>query len=192
MKKETVLIIAVVLVVAMLVPTPLLAKRSKKKKAADKAPAVSEVLQRINFLSDDDKRRFNDLSDEQRQKITNGRIDNGFNAWMVKLALGEPFYGTEHSPIFTDYEEVWLYTKPDVTQDITKERIIDSQTNWPTIHRVTRKKTCNVSDFFVLWDRGVVQAVHTATDKKVHGSCTIETSEAFLPIVDGKPVEPKQ
>ncbi|MDO8519098.1 MAG: hypothetical protein Q7T11_02915, partial [Deltaproteobacteria bacterium] len=79
----------------------------------------------------------------------------------------------------------------DVVNDVTENRIFDRQTNWPTIHRVTKKKSCNISDFFVLWDRGVVQAIHRESTPQVHGSCTIETEEAFLPIVDGKPVEPR-
>lgn len=141
-------------------------------------------------MSTDDRRRFDALSKKQQSKIRKGQIEKGFNAWMVELAMGKPFYATEHHPIYTDYEEVWLYTKPDVTESVRENKIIDPQTNWPTIHRKSRKKICYIADFFVLWDRGVVERFHRARERKAHGSCTIETQEAFLPIVNGKPVEP--
>lgn len=164
---------------------------AKKKKNAPPVPAAqTEAEKRVQNLTGDELRQFESLSDEQKNLISKGKIDEGFNAWMVKVALGEPFYGTEHHPIFTDYEEVWLYVKPDVLENITENRIIDPQTNWPTLHRKIETKICQVTDFFVLWDRGVVQDVHTVTDKKVQGSCTLETREEFLPIVDGKPVRP--
>ena len=188
---KKILIGAVLLLYASLfLSHPALAKKSKNK-SPPVAAVISPITGRLNSLNPDDKRKFEALSDEQREKIKKGEIDKGFNAWMVKLALGEPFYGTEHHPKFVDYEEVWLYTRPQVNQDVSEKRIIDSQTNWPTLHRTTRKKTCNVSDFFVLWDRGVVQDIHKETHPQVHGSCVIETEKAYLPIVDGKPVEPK-
>lgn len=169
--------------------TPALAKKAKK---SPPVPIVtSPVTQRFNALNADDKRKFDALSDEQKEKIKKGEIGEGFNEWMVELALGKPFYGTEHHPKFVDYEQVWLYTKPQVTEDVSENQIFDRQTNWPMLHRVTHKKICNVSDFFVLWDRGVVQELRKESAPQVHGSCTIETQEAFLPIVNGKPVEPK-
>ncbi len=146
---------------------------------------------RVAALTAAEKIQFDALSDDQKKAILNGKVEYGFNEWMIKLAVGEPFYGTEHHPRFVDYEQVWLYTKPDVKEDIREEKMIDRQTNWPTIHRTTTKKTCNVGDYFILFDRGVVEKVVPDTERKVHGSCTIETSEAYLPIVDGKPVEPK-
>lgn len=164
---------------------------AKKKKKAAKAPVSTEVQGRFQNLSAEDQRLFDSLSEEQQNLIRAGKIDKGFNAVMVKWALGEPFYGTEHHPVFTDYEEVWLYTKKDVKSDRKENRIIDPQTNWPTIHRIETTKTCVIGDFFVLWDRGVVQAIHPDPAPKVYGTCTIETQEAFLPIVDGKPVEPR-
>lgn len=174
---------------SFLIPSGLaLAKKDKKQKNQAAAPAYTNP--RLQNLSADDKRQFDALSDDQQQKIKEGKIDLGFNAWMVKLALGEPFYATEHHPVFVDYEQVWLYTKPDVQQDVTEEQIIDPTNNWPTIHRKIKKKTCTVGDFFVLWDRGVVNKIDPTNDKKVYGSCTVEEQEAFLPIVNGKPVEP--
>ena len=163
----------------------------KLKKAPPPPVLVSAVQQRFDSLSADDKRKFDALSDDQKEKIKKGEIGEGFNEWMVELALGKPFYATEHHPKFVDYEQVWLYTKLEITQDVSENRIFDQQTNWPTIHRITHKKTCHVSDFFVLWDRGVVQEVRHETAPQVHGSCTLETEEAFLPIVNGKPVEPR-
>lgn len=170
------------------VVSPALAK--KKEKKAEVAP--SAVGERMRHLSDEDRRLLDSLSKHQKELILKGKIEEGFNSWMVKMALGEPYYATEHHPVYTDYEEVWLYTKPDITNDVKEEQIIDRSTQWPTIHRTTRKKSCMVGDFFVLWDRGVVQEIHHSKDKRVFGSCTLETSEAYLPIVDGKPVEPKK
>lgn len=189
MKK--ILTITIVLILAGVVAVqPALAK--KKKKRSDKPTGESsDVMRRCKNPMPEDQRLFDSLSDEQREKILAGEIDKGFNAWMVKCSLGEPFYGTEHHPVFTDYEEVWLYTKNDVKSDRKENQIIDPQTNWPTIHRIETTKTCAIGDFFVLWDRGVVQAIHPDPAPKVYGTCTIETQEAFLPIVDGKPVEPK-
>lgn len=185
-KNKAVLVTSLVIILCVLVSPA----HARKKKNNSKEPvAASEVESRINNLNPDDKRKFEALSAEQQKLIRSGKIDQGFNAWMVELALGKPFYGTEHHPIFTDYAEVWLYTRPEITQDKTENKIIDSQTNWPTIHRITKIKVCTVGDFFVLWDRGVVQKI-TPADAKTQGKCTLETKEAFLPIVDGKPVEP--
>ena len=173
-------------------------KKSKEDKKSKKSSMMSAIQktgaqQRIDQLSGEDHRRFDSLSDHQKEKIAKGEIEEGFNEWMVKLAYGDPYYATEHHPKFVDYEEVWLYTKPEVTDDVNEERILDPvNNNWPTVHRTTHKKRCQVSDFFVLWDRGVVQSVHPDTERKTFGTCTIETQEAFLPIVDGKPVEPKK
>jgi len=149
------------------------------------------VQQRLSNLSKEDKRRFDSLSSDQQNAIKEGRVEIGFNEWMIRLAVGGPFYGTEHHPIYTDYEQVWLYAKAEVKNDVREEKIIDRQTNWPTIHRKTRKETCMIGDYFLLFDRGLVEKIVIVRGRQVHGSCTIETSEAFLPIVDGKPVEPK-
>ena len=169
------------------------AKKAKKKKEVQTAQTISATQQRISSLNTDEKRQFDALSDHQKEMIQQGKVEEeGFNEWMVKLALGDPYSATEHHPVFVDYEQVWIYTKPDVQNQISEEKIIDRQTNWPTIHRKTYKKTCTIGDFFVLFDRGVVQKIVPDHEHKLHGSCTVETSEAFLPIVDGKPVEPVQ
>lgn len=182
-----------ILLVFLLLLSP--AADAKKKKAAE-GPTVplaknAQVARRLGAMNAEDKRFFDSLSDEQKELISQGKVQEGFNEWMVRMALGEPFYATEHHPIYVDYEQVWLYTRPDVVEQVKEEKIIDPQTNWPTVHRTTRKKTCNVTDFFVLWDRGVLLKTVATNDKKQYGSCTEETTEAFLPIVNGKPVEPK-
>ena len=166
---------------------------AKKKKETEEAKSSSSIVvgSRLDNLSAEDKRKFEALSDDQQKAIRNGKIQKGFNEWMVELTLGRPYYATEHHPVFVDYEQVWLYAKPEIKNDVQEERIIDFQTNWPTLHRKTRTQKCLVGDFFVLWDRGVVDDIVSEKERKVFGSCTVETSEAFLPIVDGKPVEPK-
>lgn len=167
------------------------AKKNKNKNESVTTQAPNTVAERLKHLSADDQRIYDSLSAEQKAKIAKGQIDIGFNAWMVKMALGSPLYGTEHHPVYTDYEEVWLYSKPDVSTKVQEDKIIDPQTNWPTIHRITTTKKCNVDDFFVLWDRGVVVSINEARDHNINGTCTIEREEAYLPIVNGKPVEPK-
>jgi len=189
MKKINLLII--IICILCFIASPALAKKKRKKKA--KPPAVqTEVQKRISNLSTEDKRLYNALSNSQQKKISKGKIAKGFNTWMVKLTLGDPVYGTEHHPIYTDYEEVWLYAKPEVSEHVREEKIFDQLTRWPTIHRTTRKKTCMIGDFFLLWDRGIVEKIVPTKTRKPYGSCTIETSEAFLPIVNGKAVEPKR
>ncbi|EKD42528.1 MAG: hypothetical protein ACD_73C00119G0002 [uncultured bacterium] len=187
-------ILSILFIFSFLSPAVSFAK--KKDKAASNSPKVASTDQtplqkRLASMTGEDQRLFDSLSSEQKDKITKGQIDIDFNAWMVKLALGEPLYGTEHHPIYTDYEEVWLYAKPEISRDVKEDKIIDPQTNWPTIHRYTTIKKCNVSDFFVLWDRGVVVAIKPSPDRNINGTCTIEHTEEFLPIVNGKPVEPK-
>ncbi len=184
-------------VLILLVSSVAQAKKNKEPKpdkqalSTNAALPVNSATWRVAHLTAEDQRLFDSLSAEQRDKISKGQIDIGFNAWMVKLALGEPMYGTEHHPIYTDFEEVWLYSKPEVTKDVKENKIIDTQTNWPTIHRITTSKKCNVDDFFVLWDRGVVAAINKSKNHNINGTCTVEHEEAFLPIVNGKPVEPK-
>lgn len=184
-------ILLTLIITLIFAPTPAHAKKKKKQPKAETQIEKSAVLQRMGNLSPDDLRRFDSLSQHQKDLIVKGRIETGFNEWMVRLAVGEPFYRSEHHPVYTDYEEVWLYTRPDVRATVREERIFDRQTNWPSVHRVTRRETCAVGYYFLLWDRGVIQGINPVRDKKVYGSCTIETQEAFLPIVDGRPVEPK-
>jgi len=141
---------------------------------------------RVKNLSGEDAQMFNALTKAQRKDISNGVIKEGYNAWMIKLALGEPYYGTEHHPIYKDYEQVWLYTKEDRDESVKEQEIVDPETNWPTIHKVTRIKSCTVGDFFVLFDRGVLEKVVQDTSEKIYGSCSIHTTEEFLPIVNSK------
>lgn len=172
--------------------SPALAKKKKDKKETTKqTQQISAVDQRINSLSGEDRRRFDSLSKDQQKLIRDGKIDRGFNEWMVELAFGKPYYGTEHHPVFVDYEQVWLYTKNRINETKQEKQITDPQTNWPTIHRITTKESCQVGDFFVLWDRGVVVKTTQDTSGKTYGTCTLSTQEAFLPIVNGKVVEPK-
>lgn len=142
---------------------------------------------RVKSLSGDDLEMYNSLTKEQQKNIEAGVVEPGYNAWMIKLAIGEPYYRTEHHPVYKDYEEVWLYTKLLVDQSKNEEKIIDPVTNWPSIHRVTRKKTCKVDDFFLLFDRGVVNKIVKDTTNNINGECEITTQEEFIPIVDGKP-----
>jgi len=189
------------ILIFVLIPSITFAKKKKKEEetASNNTHTTSitannqaaQAQARVNSLTGDSRRDYDALSDEQKSKIQQGQIDLGFNEWMVKLALGEPFYASEHHPVYVDYQQVWLYTKKEIIDSKMENQIIDPQTNWPTVHRVTNRKTCTVGDFFVLWDRGVVEKVTTDPEKKIFGSCTMESSEAFLPIVNGVPVEPK-
>lgn len=176
-----------------------LAKKKKKDKEGENATTSSETLNtpsslnyRLSSLSPDDQRQFEALTKEQQEAIRAGRIERGFNEWMAKLAKGDPFYGTEHHPVFVDYEQVWLYTREDIQENKIENQIMDPQTNWPTIHRKVTKKKCTIGDFFVLWDRGIVVNIKRDDSQKIYGTCTIENEEAFLPIVNGKPVEPRR
>ncbi len=144
---------------------------------------------RVAALAGEDLEMFNGLDSKQQDNIRKGVIEPGYNAWMVKLAIGEPFYRSEHHAIYKDYEEVWLYTKLKEEKNKSEENIIDTVTNWPSIHRVTRTKSCKVGDFFILFDRGVVDKITPEPSEKVYGSCEISTTEEFIPIVDGKPKE---
>ncbi|MBF0105357.1 MAG: hypothetical protein HQM16_08535 [Deltaproteobacteria bacterium] len=141
---------------------------------------------RLLNLNAEEKEMFDSLTKKQQKNLQEGKIETGYNAWMVKKALGEPYYTSEHHPVFTDYEEVWLYTKEVIDKQYEENKIMDPQTNWPTIHKFTRIKTCTQGDFFLLYDRGVVDKIVRDTSTKIYGSCTITTSEEFLPIVDGK------
>lgn len=174
----------------LVIASPSLAKQKKKEKKKIESATQTEVMSRFEALGPEEKRQFDSLSDEQKNSIMKGKVDLGFNEWMVELAIGKPFYGTEHHPIYVDYEQVWLYTKPEITTKVNEEKIMDKQTNWPTIYRTSSTQSCTIGDFFLLYDRGVVDKIVPVTDRKVYGSCTLETSEAYLPIVDGKPVEP--
>lgn len=139
---------------------------------------------RVQNLSPADQEMFDALTKDQQKNIREGRIETGYNAWMIILALGNPYYRTEHHPIYVDYEEVWLYVKDQVEKQQTEERIQDPRTNWPTIHKKIRTKTCKIGDFFVLFDRGVAAKILTDESGKTYGSCEIRTNEEFIPIVD--------
>ena len=141
---------------------------------------------RIQSMSSADQEMFNALTKSQQDNICSSRIENGYNAWMITLALGDPYYKSEHHPIYKDYEQVWLYTRPQIDKQKNEEKILDPRTNWPTIHRTVHLKTCTVGDFFVLFDRGVAAKIIKDNSGKIYGSCVITNHEDFIPIVDEK------
>jgi len=161
---------------------PVHAKKSSKQ-------ANRFINPRIQNMSAEDRELFDSLPKNQQKKLQAGKIEDGYNAWMAKIALGEPYYTSEHHPIYVDYEEIWLYARPEIKKNIDEKKITDPQTQWPTLYRKTTTKTCQIGDFFLLFDRGVIKRVVKDDSKKVYGNCVIETTEEFLPIVDGKPVE---
>ncbi|HLD45810.1 MAG TPA: hypothetical protein VJC18_10275, partial [bacterium] len=54
---------------------------------------------RVQNMSGEDREMFGSLTAKQQKDIRESRIRTGYNAWMVKLALGNPFYNTEHHPV---------------------------------------------------------------------------------------------
>lgn len=163
------------------VSSNVVAKKNKEEKASKQ-----EVLNpRLKYMSAEDQELFNELTKKQQKLISQMKIEEGFNSKMVVWALGEPFYNTEHL-IYPEYEQVWLYTKEDRKEKTTENKIMDPVNNWPSIHRVKNMESCTIGDFFVLFDRAVVDKIVKDTSGKRYGSCRFETVEEFLPIVDGK------
>lgn len=156
---------------------------------AKKTDAVAPNPRLLN-MSSEDRDLFNALTKQQQENIAAGKVEEGYNEWMVKKALGDPYYGTEHHPIYVDYEQVWLYTKPKVENSAKEEKIIDAETNWPTIHREVHTKTCTVGDFFLLFDRGVIQKIVSDPSQKIYGTCVLTNHEEFIPIVNQQPAQP--
>lgn len=173
--------LVVLVMMSFFSPSLVLAKKDKAEK-----PNRQEIENpRLKYLSSEDQELFNELTKKQQKWISQMKIEEGFNAKMVVWALGEPFYNTEHL-IYPEYEQVWLYTKEDRKEKTTEKKIIDPVNNWPSIHRIKNTESCTVGDFFVLFDRGVVEKIVKDTSGKRYGSCRFETVEEFLPIVDGK------
>lgn len=156
-----------------------------KKNKEEKSKKQDTTNPRLKYLSAEDQELFGELTKKQQKLISQMKIEEGFNAKMVVWALGEPFYNTEHL-IYPEYEQVWLYTKEDRKEKTTENKIIDPVNNWPSIHRVKTTESCTIGDFFVLFDRAVVDKIVKDTSGKRYGSCRFETVEEFLPIVDGK------
>lgn len=171
-----------ILFLSFCIVLPVYAKKSPKQ-------ANGFINPRIQSMSTEDRELFDSLPKNQQKKLQSGKIEEGYNAWMAKIALGDPYYTSEHHPVYVDYEEVWLYAKPEIEKDVDEKKITDPQTQWPTVYRKTTTKTCQIGDFFLLFDRGVIKKVIKDDSKKIYGNCVIETTEEFLPIVDGKPVE---
>lgn len=170
-------ILCLVICIALFSPALSFAKRKKSAKVDNP---------RLSTMSPEDKELFNALTKDQKKDLENQKIKTGYNEWMVTMALGAPYYKSEHHPVYKDYEQVWLYVEEQVTTKNFENEIIDPQTNWPTVHKKKWKKTCKVGDFFVLFDRGVVKKIVPDKSKKVYGSCQIRTSEEYIPIVDRK------
>lgn len=160
----------------------LMAAKLEAKSASKKSPKTLVQNPRVATLDSEQKMLFNDLTKKQQKMILDQQIQPGFNSWMVELALGKPYYKSEHHPVYQDYEQVWLYTKLDVIKDEVKNQVKDDATGWPMEHTITKTKSCQVGDFFVLFDRGVVDHIVKDGSKKTYGSCTIETQEAFIPM----------
>lgn len=168
-----------ILILAFILIMPGLTQAKKSKKAAAINP-------RLQNMTAEDQELFNSLTKSQQKNIQAGKVKTGYNAWMVTKALGAPYYQSENHPVYVDYEEVWLYTRNDIIENNTENEIIDPVTNWPTIHRKKHKKTCQVGDFFLLYDRGVVEKIVKDSSGKTYGSCTINTQEEFIPITKKK------
>jgi len=124
---------------------------------------------RVQNMSGEDREMFGSLTAKQQKDIRESRIRTGYN-----------------HPVYSDYEQVWLYTKTQEDKKVTEDEIIDPVTNWPSLHRYVWAKTCQEGDFFVLFDRGVVEKIVPDTSRKVYGSCNIKTHEEFIPIVNEK------
>lgn len=161
----------------ILFPTATMAKRKKSKSSSNP---------RLTHMSSEDKELFKALTKSQQKDLQDQKVREGYNEWMVSKAFGEPYYKSEHHPVYKDYEQVWLFVREEVTTKNFENEIIDPQTNWPTVHKKKWKKTCKIGDFFVLFDRGVVKKIVKDKSKKVYGSCQIRTSEEYIPIVDRK------
>lgn len=138
---------------------------------------------RIPSLHGENLEMYDALTVQQKKMISAQKVELGYNEWMAELALGEPYYKSEHHPVYKDYEQVWLYTKSKIDEAMNEEKIIDPQTNWPTQHRLIKIKTCLIGDFFLLFDRGVIEKIVPDHSSKRYGSCTIETREEFIPII---------
>lgn len=113
-------------------------------------------------------------------------VKPGITIQQVINIKGQPYYQTENFAHKTG-EQVWLYTKKKEDKKIEEKKIMDTQTNWPTLYRKTVTKTCEIGDIFIEVSQGVVKNVIPANNSISYGPCLIETLEEFLPIVDGKP-----
>lgn len=180
MKKSKIFLVTL-LALSFFVSAQVMAKKDKEEKSKNQ----ETVNPRLKYMSAEDQELFNELTNKQQKLIGQMKIEEGFNAKMVLWALGEPFYNTEHL-IYPEYEQVWLYTKEDRKEKTTENKIMDPVNNWPSIHRVKNMESCTIGDFFVLFDRAVVDKIVKDTSGKRYGSCRLETVEEFLPIVDGK------
>lgn len=163
--------------------------KSKKRVVSQKNLKAAFNARLYKDPSSDDYRRYRALTKKQQKALLKGQPKKGFNQWMVRATWGEPYYATEHHPIYKDYEEVWLYVKPRVTQKKTEKKIHNPGDNWPTLHRTVVTTRCQIGDYFILWDRGVVNKIKKDKSEQVHGSCVQKTDQAFIPIVNGKPIE---
>lgn len=143
----------------------------------------TQAASRTDFknLSGENRDLYNALSKDQKEDLRSGKIRSGYNEWMVRMAVGEPFFKTVQNPRAKKEEIVWIYTRRIESSKQSESRIIDPVSGWPSIRRVTEKKTCEVGDFFVVFDRGVVTRVSPGDSKKVYGPCKIESTEEIIP-----------
>lgn len=141
---------------------------------------------RLKKLTPQDREMFESLSKEQQKNIQAQKVQEGYNAWMVELALGEPRFKSDQHPQYTNHEQVWLYTKDDVKVTSSERHFVNPENNWPSIEKVTITKTCKVGDFFLMFDRGVVTKITKANPKEVHGTCHINTVKEIIPVVNDK------
>src|SRR3989338_680760 len=98
----------------------------------------------------------------------------GMTAEQVVKLKGQPYYETEHYSHRTG-EKVLLYTQKKETKTVDEKQIMDSQTNWPTLHRITVTRACDVGDIFVEVSQGVVKSVIPANTTLAYGPCQIGT-----------------
>lgn len=101
---------------------------------------------------------------------------------------GQPYYQTEHYSNRPG-EQVWLYTKKETQKQVDEKQIVDDKTGWLTLYRKTVVRTCEVGDIFVQISQGVVKSIIPAKVNTTYGPCSIETTEEFLPIVNGVPAK---
>lgn len=123
--------------------------------------------------------------------IADDTLRSGMKASEVIAIKGQPYYQTEHLA-HKKGDEIWLYTKNKEDKSVDEKRIIDQQTNWPTLYRKTTTKSCAIGDVFVEMSHGVVKSIIAAKNSMAYGPCVISVLEEFLPLVDGKPAATPQ
>lgn len=124
---------------------------------------------------------FTNLDSATRNRVYQGQIQIGDPSWLVEVALGRPYYQTNHYANQPGLEEVWLYTKKQESTKVSQMDATHPEQDWPVTKKVTVNKVCETSERYVRFRYQKVIEISPANPPMPIGTCSERIVEEYIP-----------